>query len=102
MLALDPAGLRFTWNGGTTGLTPSVMAELLEVGTQIKVKFRLPLLQRGYCEAACSVAEVDVRPDGIKVDARFTSIDKETKEAIQRYATDLAFLKDELRKATDR
>jgi len=101
MSALDERGLRFTWNGGQTGLSPFAMAQLLSIGTEWKVKFRLPLLQRGYCEAVAVVGEVEERPDGVKVGATFKAIDDTTRKAIQQYAKDLAFLKEELRRATD-
>ena len=102
MSALDEQGLRFTWNGGHTGLSPFAMAQLLSIGTEWKVKFRLPLLQRGYCEAVATVTEVEERPDGVKVAANFKAIDDTTRKAIAQYATDLAFLKEELRRATDK
>jgi anti-anti-sigma factor len=101
MAALDAKGLRFTWSGGNTGLSPFAMGQLLALGTEWRVKFRLPLLQRGYCEAVCTISEVEERPDGVKVAATFKSIDDRTRDAIRQYATDMAFLKDELRKATD-
>jgi len=102
MSALDEHGLRFTWNGGQTGLSPFAMAQLLSIGTEWKVKFRLPLLQRGYCEAVAVVSEVEERPDGVKVGAQFRAVDDTTRRAIQQYASDLAFLKEELRRATDK
>jgi hypothetical protein len=78
------------------------MAQMLSIGTEWKVKFRLPLLQRGYCEAVAVVGEVEERPDGVKGGANFKAIDDTTKKAIQQYAKDLAFRKEELRRATDR
>ena len=102
MSGLDAHGIRFTWSGGSTELSPFQMAQLLALGTEWKVKFRLPLLKRGYCEAVCVVREVEERPDGVKVGANFKSIDSTTRDAINQYASDLAFLKDELRKATDK
>lgn len=101
MSALDAKGLRFTWSGGSTDFSPFKMAQLLAIGTEWKVKFRLPLLQRGYCEAVCVISEVEERPDGVKVQATFKAIDNATRDAIKQYANDMAFLKDELRKATD-
>lgn len=102
MLALDENGLRFTWNGGQTELSPFAMGQMLGIGTEWKVKFRLPLLQKGYCEAVCVVSEVEERPDGVKVGASFQAIDATTREAIKQYARDMAFLRDELRRATDK
>ena len=101
MLALDAKGLRFTWSGGNSELSPFAMSQMLAIGTEWKVKFRLPLLKKGYCEAVCTINEVEERPEGVKVGATFTSIDNPTREAIKQYATDMQFLKEELRKATD-
>jgi anti-anti-sigma factor len=101
MLALDAKSLRFTWNGGSSELSPFAMSQMLSIGTEWKVKFRLPLLKKGYCEAVCTINEVEERPDGVKVGATFSAIDNATRDAIKQYASDMQFLKEELRKATD-
>ncbi len=101
MSALDAEGLRFVWNGGTTGLTPFEMGQMLSLGTELDVKFRLPLLQRGHCEAVVTIQEVEERPDGVKLRTSFSELDKETQNAIAQYAKDMAYLKKELRKATE-
>lgn len=101
MAGLDEENIRFTWSGGNTDLTPFSMSQLVALGTDWKVKFRMPLLQRGYCEAMAVISEVEERSDGIKVTASFSSIDDETRKAVGQYAKDMAFLKDELKKATD-
>ena len=101
MAGLDEGGLRFTWNGGKTDLTPFDMGQMLAIGTRLSVKFRLPLLQRGYCEAEVEVDLLEERPEGVKVGATFSSIDDETRSAVAQYAQDMAFLKEELKKATD-
>ena len=101
MSSLDESGLSFTWSGGTSGLSPFEMGQLLAIGTQWKLKFRLPLLKKGYCEATTTATEVEERPDGVKVCFQFTDIADETREAVKQYAADMAYLKDELRQATD-
>jgi len=100
MSALDANVLRFTWNGGNTGLSPFEMGQMLALGTDLNVKFRLPLLQKGHCEAVITVSEVEERADGVKIAATFSEIDPETRKAVQQYAEDMAFLKRELRQAT--
>lgn len=100
MSALDADGLRFTWNGGTTGLSSFEMGQMLALGTELTVKFRLPLLQKGHSEAVVTVSELEERPDGVKIAARFTQIDPETQRAVEQYAADMAYLKKELRQAT--
>lgn len=101
MSALDEQSLSFTWTGGKTDLSPFAMAQLLAIGTDWHVKFRLPLLRKGYCEAVATVNEVEERPEGVKVRATFSQIDDETRNWIKQYAADMSYLKDELRKATD-
>ena len=67
---------------------------------EIKIKFRLPMFKPGWCEALATVSEVEERTDGVKVGAAFSKIDEKTQAAVKQYSADLAFLKDELRKAT--
>jgi anti-anti-sigma factor len=101
MSALDAEGLRFTWNGGNTGLSPFEMGQMLSLGTALRVKFRLPLLQKGHCEAVVTINEVEERPDGLKLGVTFSEIEPEIRSAVEQYAKDMAFLKKELRKATE-
>jgi anti-anti-sigma factor len=100
MSSLDDRGLRFTWNGGDTGLDVFAMGQLLSIGTELKVKFRLPLFQSGYCEAFAVVSEVEERENGVKIGAAFSKIDEKTLGAVRQYSSDMKYLKDELRKAT--
>ena len=102
MSALDAESLRFTWNGGNTGLTPFEMGQMLSLGTDLSVKFRLPLLKKGHCEAVVTVSEVEERPDGVKLVAAFSQIEPETLSAVKQYAADMAYLKKELRSATEK
>jgi len=102
MSALDSESLRFTWNGGDTGLTPFEMGQMLSLGTDLTVKFRVPLLKKGHCEAVVTVSEVEERPDGVKLAATFSQIEPETLAAVKQYASDMAFLKRELRSATEK
>ena len=101
MSGLDEHGLRFTWSGGNTDLSPFDMGQMLALGTGLKVKFRLPLLRRGYCEAVIEVDQLEERSEGVKVGGNFKEIDESTRQAVRQYAKDMAFLKEELRKATD-
>jgi len=101
MSALDTEKLTFTWSGGSTDLDPFAMSQFLAIGTEWKVKFRLPLLQRGYCEAVMTISEIEERSDGIKIVSSFSEVSAEIRDAIHQYSADLAYLKDELKKATE-
>lgn len=95
--ALHHDGLRFLWNGGRSRLTPFEMGRMLAAGTELKVKFRLPLLQKGHCHAVVTIGQVQERTDGVKLEARFKEIDAEALEAVRQYAGDLEYLRQELR-----
>ena len=97
MLSIDANGLHFTWNGGRTQLSPFEMAQMLALGTDLKVKFRLHMYQQKHYSAVVTVEEIDERPDGVKVGVGFSEVDDETRTAVQQYTEDLAFLKKELR-----
>lgn len=96
MSGLDSAGVRFHWSGGATQLTPFEMAQMLAIGSDLRVKFRLPLLKRGHTEAVITIEEIEERPDGVHVGASFSEIDAVGRDAVQQYADDLTFLKGEL------
>lgn len=101
MSGLDADGVRFTWSGGSTGLTSFEMAQFLSLGTDLKVKFRLPLLKKGMSEAIVTVTDIEERPDGVKIGASFSEIDDEARQSVQQYAEDLRFLRQELDTATE-
>jgi anti-anti-sigma factor len=101
MAGLDEEGLSFTWEGGRTSLDPFTMTQMLALGTDWKVKFRLPLLQKGYCEAMTTVNEVEERPGGVKVRVAFKEIDESTLSSVRQYAADMSYLKDELKRAIE-
>jgi anti-anti-sigma factor len=101
MSDLSSEGIRFTWAGGNTGLSAFEMAQFLAIGTDLAVKFRLPLLQKGHCEAVVTVTDVSERESSVKIGTTFKEIDDETAQAVEQYAVDMAFLKKELKKATD-
>ena len=48
-----------------------------------------------------TVSEVEERAEGVKLAASFSEIDPETRQAVQQYAKDMAFLRKELRQATE-
>jgi len=96
MSSLSAEGLVFTWGGGSTELSPFEMGQMLALGTPLSVKFRLPLLQRGYCEAVIEVEQLEERADGVKLACGFKDIDAETLRSVVQYAQDMELLKGEL------
>jgi len=52
--------------------------------------------------AVVTVSEVEERPDGVKLATTFAELEPETLAAVKQYAADMAFLKKELRSATEK
>jgi hypothetical protein len=100
MLSIDGNGLAFKWDGNETKLDAFAMGQLLAIGTELKIKFRMPMYQQAFVEALATVAEIEEREDGIKVGAAFSKIEKDALAAVKQYASDMKFLKEELKKAT--
>jgi anti-anti-sigma factor len=100
MLSIDGNGLAFKWNGNDTKLDAFAMGQLLAIGTELKIKFRMPMYQQAFVEALATVAEIEEREDGVKVGAAFSKIEKDALAAVKQYAIDMKFLKEELKKAT--
>jgi len=101
MSALNEEGVRFTWDGGTSGLTSFEMGQMLALGTGLNVKFRLPLSPTRYCEAVVEVTRTEERPDGVKVEAAFREVQPQMHEVIRRHSEALAFLKRELKRSAE-
>ena len=77
------------------------MGQLLAVGTTLTVKFKLPLLKKGFSEAAAEITELTERSDSVEVRVTFSDLDKDTTEAVRQYMADMSYLKDELKRATN-
>ena len=93
MASLEDHGIHFTTPGTT---------DLFAEGTEIKVKFRLPLFRRAYYfDVPCKVASVEAAGDGVKVFGEFADIFEEDQRAISQFVRDLRLLKEEIRSADD-
>lgn len=100
MSSLDTEGLTYQWAGGKTGLSAFDMGQMLSVGTAMTVKFKLPLLKKGFSEALAEVTELTERSDSVEVRVTFGELDETTLQAVTQYMADMAYLKDELKRAT--
>ena len=96
MIDVSMEGLEFTWNGGNTALTPFEMGQMLAIGTEWRVRFPLPMYQRGYCEGQVAIQRVEERLDGVRIVAAFKKLDPDVKTAIARYREDMAVLREEV------
>ena len=91
MAALDEDGISFTSKAD---------AALFGEGTEVKVKFRLPLFRRSYYfDVPCKIRSSSGSDEGTTVRADFEEIFEEDQRAIAQFVRDLRLLKEELRSA---
>jgi anti-anti-sigma factor len=98
----EEESLTFDWNAGLTNLTPETLRKLFEPGTELRLKFKLPLAKKNdFMEVRAKVesAELPKRGLGIRARARFIKIEDADREALTRFVQDMRFLKNELEKA---
>jgi anti-anti-sigma factor len=100
--AFEEEAMLFDWNAASTTLSNDDVKKLLEPGTELRLKFKLPLTKKSDFMEAMSRIESTTLPRqgvGIRVRARFTKIDDAARAAIVRFVQDMRFLKNELEKA---
>lgn len=92
----------FDWNAAGTKLTNDIVKKLLEPGTELRLKFKLPLAKKSDFMEVLARVESTTLPKqgtGIRVRAKFAKIDDDAKRAIAQFVQDMRFLKNELEKA---
>ena len=93
--------IEFAWNGGRTGLKGEKLLKLLSPGTEIRLKFRIPLFKKGFFELPSTVMGSSILENGAaKVACKIGAISSADRSAIQQFVKDVDFLKAELKRAT--
>lgn len=97
---LDTSGITFSWDGRGNRFSDAELSDLLQSGTEIEVKFRLPLYSKStYYQSPAEVAELDVEDGAARVRARFTGLDDEAAKAVRQYVADMTLVKEEIEQA---
>ena len=91
MAALEENGIKFFSPGDT---------DLFSQGTELKVKFRLPLFRRAYYfDVPCKVRAAQAADEGVRVECDFGEIYPEDRRSISQFVRDMRLLKDEIQQA---
>jgi anti-anti-sigma factor len=97
MSNVDGQRLQFTWSGSKHGLTRDQSRQMFFKGGAIELKFQVRLFKKGYFDVAAQVSDVaDVGDEEIKVTATYTRISDSDREALDQFANDMSFLKQQL------
>lgn len=93
--------LDFVWGGGKTGLKGEKLLKIFSQGTELRLKFRIPLFKKGFFEVPASVSTATLREDGAaKIATKLGQMSAADQKAIQQFVQDRDYLKAELKKAT--
>lgn len=101
MTDISEKTLDLAWNGGKTGLKAEKLLKLFAAGTELRLKFRIPLFKKGFFELPASVTSAVLREDGsAKISTKLGQVSPADLKAIQQFVQDRDYLKSELKKAT--
>ncbi len=98
--AIEVEGLSFQWDGSRRGTTVEETASLFAPGSELELKFRLPLYSRStYYVADAAVVEASFEDGRVEVRTRFTGEEGEAARAVRQYVADMALVREELSQA---
>ncbi|MBI3817771.1 MAG: STAS domain-containing protein [Planctomycetes bacterium] len=101
---LEEEAIVFAWNAKDTNLQVNDLRMLFEPGTELRLKFKLPMAKKlDFIEVLSKIVSLDFPKEGfgVGVRARITQMSDADKKSLQQFVQDMRFLKDELKKATE-
>ncbi|MCB9887095.1 MAG: STAS domain-containing protein [Planctomycetes bacterium] len=97
MLNVDGARVHFVWSGKKAGISADQAKQLFFAGGDVHLKFQVKMIKRSFFELGAVVDTTEPSgDDAIRVTAKFTKISEADRGALQQFAADMAFLKNQL------
>jgi anti-anti-sigma factor len=97
---LDLEGITFTWDARGQGLDQATAEKLFAPGTELELKFRLPLYARAtYYVTRARVASCEVADGCARVRAAFAGLEDEAARAVRQYVADMQLVREEIEQA---
>lgn len=97
MSNVDGQKVSFLWSGERYDLSQDQSKQLFFADSEIRLKFQIKLVKKGYFEANAKVIEANDSQDGkVRVSAKFSDMPSADEELLAQYAKDMEFLKREL------
>ena len=99
---VDAERISFVWNSERHGLSREQVGSLFAVNSDIHTKFQVKLFKKGFFELDAKIESLEDRADGtVKVSASYNEINESDRTALTQFASDMAYLKSQLRDATE-
>ncbi|MBK9384224.1 MAG: STAS domain-containing protein [Planctomycetes bacterium] len=103
LVNFDESTAEVAWDFGKTKLKDEDVLELLAPGTDLRIKFRIPMFSKEYFEIDSAVREAKLAgKQAANFIVRFTRVEKDVAERLGQFLKDMRFLKDTLREETGR
>ena len=97
MRNVDGQRLQFSWSGTRTGINAEQAKQLFFEDSDVKLKFQVKLIKKGFFEIAAKVTEVQTTDDDtIRVAVTYDKISEGDQAALGQFAADMEFLKRQL------
>jgi anti-anti-sigma factor len=97
MANVDANRLQFVWSGERSGISADQAKQLFFEGSDLKLKFQVKLIKKGYFEILAKVREALSTGDGsIRVTVGYDKIPEGDQAALGQFAADMEFLKRQL------
>ncbi|MBC8329835.1 MAG: STAS domain-containing protein [Planctomycetes bacterium] len=97
---IEVEGLTFCWDPGKRRLDPAGAAKLFAAGSELELKFRLPLFSRStYYVTDATILGAQADGAQFKVRVRFSGLDDDAARAVRQYVADMSLVRDEVDKA---
>lgn len=97
MLNVDGNRVHFVWSGKKAGISADQAKQLFFAGGDVQLKFQVKMIKRSFFELGAAVDSTEPSGDDtIRVTAKFTKIGEADRAALQQFAADMAFLKNQL------
>lgn len=97
---LDLEGITFTLDPRPRGFDERTIQRLFALGTELEVKFRLPLYSKAtYYVSNAAVASLTLVGGRARVRATFTGLADEAAKAVRQYVADMALVREEIQQA---
>ncbi|MFM1872890.1 MAG: hypothetical protein RL398_2312 [Planctomycetota bacterium] len=97
MLNVDGGRVQFVWSGKKAGISGEQAKQLFFAGSEVQLKFQVKMIKKSFFELAATVDTVEAGgEDAVKITAKFAKIGETDRAALQQFAADMAFLKNQL------
>lgn len=97
---IDAKGIVFRWHPAERGSDLDTAAKMFSKGSAMHLKMQVKLIRKEFFQVDTTIDDLQTEEDGsVLVSSSWSKIDPADREALERYASDLQFLREQVDKA---